>query len=358
MRLGPQQRQASRLIAALLVVLGAGRGLAAPSLDAVVARTVRDNYGALHGCYRKVLAEDRERGGTLFVRVTLGPGDAVKSARAERDELKHDGAVRCILGWVRGWTLRGAATAGVAPGGEITIPLTFKPVPDQFVVQALDAREIPLSGGVARVMLHRGSIGEAPASMVRLEVQQKMDLSATGGDQALVVLSGRGRVTVGRGRGRPLRKGAVAWIPPQAAARVTGQLELLQLFIPAGPEQRLRGGSDGAVSGSGAKTMVVVRGSALDRRAMGHGRFSLRTVYLARGAKVQPERSVAMLGYVVSGTGTARRGSKTVELRKGAGLYFPAGTGCQVRAHRSARLVLLSVPVSLTPSREAGRREK
>jgi len=352
----------------LLLVLPARTASAAPSLDVVVARTVRGNYGALHGCYRKVLAEDRTRGGTLFVRITLGAGDAVKAVRAERDELGNAGATACILGWIRGWTFAGAAASGAGAGSEITVPLTFRPAPDQFLVRAEDARELDNGpGNVARVLLHTGSVGAARASMVLHRVTRAV-FDAVPGDQALYVLFGPGLMQWGRRGSRKLRVGMAVWVPAGVSvvcsARRAGEpMMLLQLFVPGGPEVRYRSRpADRARKQPPARraTPVVVSPlpasvkqriiPRLDRRAMRHTRFSLLEVRLGPGEELRRTRPAEdELCYVVGGSGTATRpSSSSVELAGGSAMYYPPRTPHAVKGAGPMRLIQLLAPA---PSR-------
>lgn len=336
--MGATEPQAPAITVRVLpLVLLSTTAAAAPSLDAVVGRTIRSNYGAIHACYRKVLAEDRRRGGTLFVQVTLGAGDTVKSTRALRDELGHEGATRCILGWIRGWTLRGAAAAGARTGSEITIPLTFRGAPDQFVVRSEDAREVTVGeNGRARVLLHAGSIGGAAASMLLLSTRGRVTLPAVPGAQALYVLSGRGAL-----QGRRLTRGSAAWIPAGVAASLSGTLELLHVHVPGGPEQRLLGKKKGAVVGLARPAKG--RPQVTSRLPLRRGRLTLAVESLAGGARSKVAAGRTALLYLVRGEGIVTRGSERENVREGSALYL-AGRASALTARKKTVLVRVTVP--------------
>ena len=376
--MGSRERQAplTRALPALWfvaalssVVVWPARSGAGPSLDDVVGRAVRRNYGAIHGCYRKVLAEDRARGGTLFVRVVLGGLDAVKSVAVARDELGHAGATRCILGWMRGWTLHGAAAAGARRGSEITIPLTFRGAPEQFVVRREDAPEVSLGpGGTAQPLLHAGSVGGRAGSLTVLSFRGKLTLPAVAADQALVVLSGRARL----GR-RALARGRAAWIPPRHVASVRGAAEVLLFTVPGGPARRLLAGAahQGGVPPVRDKVKLVVGPRRLDARRMGHRRFRLAVERLpARAWARRVAPGTTELLYLVRGDGTATSagtssasagtsvgtsavsGGKQVEpLSEGSAAYLRGGA--EVRGRGKAYLVRVTVPA---PEGHPGRR--
>jgi mannose-6-phosphate isomerase-like protein (cupin superfamily) len=358
---GASERQAA-VVAACLSLLAAPAN-AAPSLDRVVSRAVRSNYQALHGCYRKVLAEDRRRGGTVFVRVTLGPHDAVRTARVERDKLQHAEAVACILSWVRGWTLPGAAAAGAGPGSDITIPLTFRSMPDQFLVRADDARAVQAGPLAARLLLHERNSGARRVSLVQLATKGPASLPAVDSEQLLYVLSGAGRLAWRRGS-RRVAAGMAARVPAGWELRLEGTLELLQAFMPAGPERRYLGQADrGARGRRRAQPPVVVSPrkprsvgpeeqrarveTLFDPRRRG-GTFTSAVLELAAGFHPR-DPAFAQLLYVISaasGAGSARVGSATEDLEPGAALYFPekAAGGVRVRSGRVRALQILLPP--------------
>jgi hypothetical protein len=345
---GPSARKAARLSCAALLVLATGSAAGAPSLDVVVSRAVRDNYGALHGCYRKVLAEDRSRGGTLFVRVTLGPADSVKSAVAERDELKHPVAVDCILGWVRGWTLRGAAAAGAGPGAEITIPLTFRPAPGQVVVRGADAPTVSLSCGTGRLLLHEKSVGVRVASLLQMEVSGTCELPVTGGEQLLLGLSGRGRVDAGRSAPSfTFGPWSVALVPAGVGARLHGKLDLLQLFVPAGGEVAY------GRSNPSRRRRGKIRIARAGTRPVRLGRVVVERASLEPGAR--RGAGAGELVYVISGAGVVTRGGESSAVGQGDGAYLTPGAALEARS--PMRVIVVRVPAaarSRSPIKKGG----
>lgn len=345
--MGPSARQAARLSCAALLVLATGSAAGAPPLDVIVSRAVRDNYGALHGCYRKVLAEDRSRGGTLFVRVTLGAADSVKSAVAERDELKHPVAVTCILGWIRGWTLRGAAAAGAGAGAEITIPLTFRPAPGQVVVRGADAPTVSLSCGTGRLLLHEKSVGVRAASLLHLETSGACELPVTGGEQLLLGLSGRGRVDAGSpAPSFTFGPGSLALVPAGVGVRLHGKLDLLQLFVPAG----------GEVAYGASNPSRRRRGKIRVARARAHP-VRLGQILVERASLKPGGRRVAGAGelvYVISGAGVVTRGGESSAVGQGDGAYRPPGAALEARS--PMRVIVVRVTAS-DPSRSPTTKE-
>jgi mannose-6-phosphate isomerase-like protein (cupin superfamily) len=343
-------------------------------VDAIVAAAVRANYEPVHACYRKVLARERDKGGTVFVRVTLGPHDAVGAAKVEKDELKDPEATACIAGWVRGWTLRGARAAGAGPGAEILIPLTFRGAPSQFAVREEDAPTIPLSETAsARVLLSASSSGARQASLVVLETQGALALPGKQGtDQALYVLSGRGHLdTLARDGGSGLARGGTSfalgagtsvWLPADARASLRGDLHLLQFFVPAGLEADYAPGRR-QVTGAKAQLPVVVQAREartfrldpaaasrvtplLHTQRMVHGRFYLGLLDAPAGSVVREHvhADQAELIYVIAGQARTTVTHTTEEVSPGHGLYIPAGARHTMHVIKNLRVVQLYAP--------------
>ncbi len=350
------------LLALLLVAAPArARG---EDLDAVVSAAVRSNYEALHGCYRKQLARDRSRGGTVFVRVTLGAGDAVQRAKLERDEVKNPEVAACIVGWVKGWTLRGAAAAGAEAGSEVVIPLTFRPAPRQFSVRREDVPELPLEGaGSARPLLTDANAGARLASLTLLAVKGKLALPARAGvDQALYVLSGVGTITVAGRRPVALAAGDAVWLGPEARGSLASGvgLQAVQVFAPAGLEQLYRSKSWPPPT-EGRSSLVVVRARQgkqaagrgglrvtrlLDQARLGHRRLTLG-VLEAPGAATLPEHghaAEAELLYVLEGTATTTAGGTSEPVAAGHALYLPPGVTHEAKLAGRLRALQLFVP--------------
>jgi quercetin dioxygenase-like cupin family protein len=356
------------LLGALLALCAPGiAGAAADELDAIVTATVRSNYEALHGCYRKVLARDRGKGGTLFVRATLGGGDAVRAVKAERDELKSPEAVSCILTWMRGWTFKGAAAAGVDAGSEIIVPLTFRAAPKQFAVRRDDAPALKLGAtGTVRVLISDRSAGARQVSLALLDVEGKLALPAKPGvDQALYVLYGRGTLaTLGTQHPTPsswtLRMGSAVWIPADAKVVIAGTMRLVQVFVPGGLEQEYAAGREPILGARAAVCALVKQGEArpvaqaggkikvtplLHRKRMVHGRFYLGLIEARAGAQLpsHDHPKEAELLYVISGAASATVGGLTEEVAAGAALHSAAG-GHLIRAIKDLRALQIFAP--------------
>jgi mannose-6-phosphate isomerase-like protein (cupin superfamily) len=340
------------------------RGAKIETLDKVVERTVRGNYEALHGCFRRVLAVDRKRGGTLFVKVTMGRGDSVKAAGAERDGLGHREAVRCVLGWVRGWTLHGAGAAGAGQGSEITIPLSFRPSPRQFAIHVEDVAEVPFGQGRVKVLLSERNAGAQRASLVQLRLDGKVRLPGrTGVDQGVLIVSGKGRLehrARGKTRRVALRKGTAAWIPPRAAVTLGGELEALLLYSPGGIERSFVKKSSPPtgelplrpVVAHLARVKPVAAGRAakawplLTARRLRHRRLAVGLLSIEAGIRrvERPSASRAEVLYILEGRAEADLGGLRRSIRAGDAIYLPAGKSLVLKVEQKLTAWRILVP--------------
>lgn len=324
---------------------------AAQTLDQVVGRTVRAHYEILHRCFRKALAENRSRAGTVYLRVTMGKGDAVHSVRSEREELGHAATVACLLGAVKRWSIAGAAAAGADSGSEITIPLTFRPSPKQFVIRSTDASQLQVGKtGSARLLLTKGNVGAAKASMVLLSIRGKLSLPVAPADlsQALVILSGKGQL-----KRKRLEPGTAIWVPPGARAQLSGKMEALQILLPAG-KARAYWTRDRAAPATSAKIQAMrkervrtLAGGALRvTPLLRRGAIYVGLMETEPGQQIRPHAHLTEdeLVYVLAGTGTVALEGRGQKIASGHALYLPAGSSHRLEVSSRMKAVQVFVP--------------
>jgi mannose-6-phosphate isomerase-like protein (cupin superfamily) len=346
------------LVLATTTVAAAG----APELDAVVGRVVRQHYRALHRCYRGALAGDRTRGGTLFVRATLGRADRVVDARVERDELKHAAVAQCVARLVRRWRLEGAASAGADAGSEVVIPVSFQPDPNQFVVRVEDVTPRAIPGGTDQPLLQPANVGAKRATLSLLTVTKTVHLPGQPHDQALFVLRGRGRIRSGSGWRDRIADGTASWIAPGVEVWIHARrrVELLHLTVPAkGAVTSPRRGPPRVTDRRRSPRLLLPGGveviPLLDQRTLGHRRFYLGLLGARRGVKVPRHahsteaellylrrgRGLTTLGHAVSSTG---KGAQTREVGRGQAVYLPAGFEHELEVRQGLWVVQVYAP--------------
>ena len=360
----PRTAVSLALVTLVLAIVPRRAGADADAMDGVVLRAVRGHYEELHGCYRKALARDRGKGGTLFVRATLGAGDAVSAVKVARDEVKVPEVTACVLTWMRGWTLKGATAAGAEAGSELVIPLTFRAAPKQFAVRRDDAPELKLTAtGTVRPLLTAKSAGASQASLALLDVQGKLALPGKPGvDQLLYVLYGRGTVTSLAGSGVwRVRMGSALWVPADAKVVIAGTMRLVQLFVPGGLEAEYAAGREPVLGARPGVVVAVAPGEVkplaleggklkvtplLQSKRVVHARFYLGLLEARTGAELPThvhDKQAEVL-YVISGAATANVDGVSEEVGAGAALYLAAGTRHAMKASKDVRAVQLYAP--------------
>ena len=213
------------VLALSLALLPSSSAVAEPgkSLDKIVGETVRAAYPTLHGCFRKALARDRKRSGTVFIQVTLGREDRVVKAKAVRDELDHLPTTRCLVALVVKWSFPGARMAGADLGSEIVIPLTLKPDDYKYEVNLADVDPGRSGAAVVRPLLTHKSVGSEKANVAHLTLDGKWEARAPAtADLALVILDGEA--------GPGLGAGAALWLPAGTHRELQGKATALLIM--------------------------------------------------------------------------------------------------------------------------------
>ncbi len=328
----------------------------ARTLDDLVGQTILKNYEALHGCFRKALAVSRNKGGTLFLRATLGTEDSVSKVKVERDGLGYRPAVDCILTWVQGWTFEGASSLGLAAGSEVAFPLTFRAAPNQFHIRAEDLEYVRVEQAAeAKVLLQKENVGAIRASMALLSVHGKFELgSKPYVSQGIYVLSGQGWRYQGQRKIRLSAKTAI-YLAAGCKMAISGKINLLQVFVPAGEETKYLAGKapvgmkrcHPVVVNAQKRRPLLFKGKKLkvtplfSSKDIKHAPFYMGLIEIAAGVKLpkHAHQTSAELVFLLDGEGeTSCDGEKQV-LAKDQAAYFADGKGHDLKV--SERIVAL-----------------
>ncbi|MBW2736035.1 MAG: cupin domain-containing protein [Deltaproteobacteria bacterium] len=206
-------------------------GLAHPSaaiargtVGAALRRLVRQEYSALHACYRQILAQDRSRGGTVFVELEAGQDGRVVKARVVRNELEHAGLADCLTTLTRGWRI-----PDLQAQAKVVLPLTFRPDKGQFVVHSADVRRV----GMHSALLNAKNVGITQSSMSLLSVKGSAVVKPHLG-ALWFVLEGRGRLVSKAGWAARLRAGEVV-MPRVGGVRVEAKRRSLLKILTISP---------------------------------------------------------------------------------------------------------------------------
>ncbi|MCK5800405.1 MAG: AgmX/PglI C-terminal domain-containing protein [Deltaproteobacteria bacterium] len=314
----------------LALVVGAPPAFAG-GMGAVVRKAVRGHYRELHACFRKSLAEDRKRGGTVFLKVTLGRHGAVAAVKVARDELGSKRTARCLEARVKGWVFPGAEAVGASAGSDLYLPLTFRGDSTQRAVAAIDAGWPPPAGEGRIALLTAANAGTAGLRLSLIRTRRPLGSLAARG-QIVVLLSGSVRFL-----GRSLKTGLrAAYLSLGSRARMVpqGRVDLLTLDLPAG--------------GTFGKRSVGLRPlSERGRRFRGH-HWAVRSLrLLPRHRRHHYGGKGRVFLYVISGS--AKLGGKVISgaaglvLRRGHAVYFGARQKVWIQATEALRAVEFTV---------------
>lgn len=233
---------------ALAALVGAAASAQAPrDVDTAVGAAVRERYAEIRRCYDLALADDGKKGGTMAVVLSAAAGGRVSSARIVENGVGDARMAECLSR-----TLATMTIAGMKEAAEVAVPLRFDPPKQPYVVRYEDAPARSILGGMgeARVLLDEKTVGVKSASLTVLKLQPGARVSPhmhPGATEVLHVLRGSGCIRGASGRWTALSGGVGLWVARGSAHEfvATGAepLQLLQVYLPGGPEQFLRDAS-------------------------------------------------------------------------------------------------------------------
>ncbi len=172
----------------------------------------------------------------------VAAGDVMIAPVGAHLELRGEGGpLAAVVALVPGGR-EGAARAGALPGRSATLAVRARPPQPSFVVGA-DAAHYPRPGGGARILVEPPAAGGA-VSLGLLELDAGVSVPAhvhARETEALYVLAGGGAMIVA-GAALAVTATSVVQVPAgvEHAFTATAATRALQLYTPAGPEQRFK----------------------------------------------------------------------------------------------------------------------
>ncbi len=324
---------------ALLTLIPSSPALAKTSLDKIVGAVVRKAYPQLHTCFRKALARDRGRSGTIFIQVTLGREDRVNKAKAVRDELDHTPTASCLVAQVIKWRFPGAAAAGAGSGSDVVIPLTLNSDPYQFAVYLPDVDPGKSGAAVVRPLLTGRSVGAQKANVAYLNLDGKWEARAPAGKDLVVVV-------VEGSAGKDLGQGAALYLPAGSRREIQGKASALIIMSAAaggaGKKSRaVKPGKTRKLKGGKLKVTPLV-----GRPGAGTGSTYVGYLEAAAGFKVKPHHhnnSDEQI-FVLSGVGRTTLGDREALMVTGVAANLPAQVGHSMEVLKAMKVVQIYAP--------------
>ncbi|MSP63851.1 MAG: cupin domain-containing protein [Myxococcales bacterium] len=218
---------------------------------------LRAHGGDVHGCYGIALAERAGLSGEVLFRIHVATDGGIIRAEVLKDQVNSGRLTDCLIGAIRRWRvpkLAGSATQ------QLVFPLVFKPEEAAQKPGAKDAGRVvvplaegapgPLPGGKidARVLIDQLTVGKTNASLTRLTLKQGTRLALhqhPASIEIFYVVKGLARIRDGFGGAQEVAEtGDLILHAPGAAHSVEAAplapLDLIQIFVPGGPEQAYR----------------------------------------------------------------------------------------------------------------------
>jgi quercetin dioxygenase-like cupin family protein len=263
--------------------------------------------GDVNRCFERALADTLDVAGTVELAVDVGEEGKVTRAVPLEHTASSPVLLACLQTSATAWTL-----PGVAAGSTVILPLAFEGQMAQFSVKAADAPERgpgQAKGGkgkgkarppgaaafTVKVLVDEATMRARHGSLSLLTVSpaNRIAMHKHPGAEILYVKKGRARILGPKGVApETVAEGAAVFIPggmPHVIENMarTGEVEMLQVFAPPGPERVYRDPTDEA----GRAAFEVIRDAGKAAAPKG-ARMAVETtdkatVYPSGGGKIK-----------------------------------------------------------------------
>ena len=335
--------------------LGDGETPAERAVVAAVEKAVNDNARAMFGCWARGAADNFHLEGQVTLALEVGKDGTGQAVRVVKDTTDDPVVVDCLKQlWMKThWPAEVAGQTIQLP------PVDYHAPAAQYRVRGADAPRHPLgksgpaAASTAQVLLDEDNTGNGSAALTLLEMAPGMTVPMhqhPDSAELIYILSGKARL-LGR-RPRTVAAGDALYIPAGAPHGVENRgkqpVVAVQLYAPAGPEQRFLGRpATGTMPVTGRpaarpRPRVVATRAAhaypgpggtgqvrilFDQKAAGDTASSLEALTLAPGAVVPPHRHPASSEYlyVIEGAGVLTVAGEELALGPGDAVQIPSG---------------------------------
>lgn len=318
-----------------------------------IAGALNEFGPAVHTCWARAAADDYQVSGQVILDLAIQEDGAAKVSLTT-DEVQDETLSECLVAL---WSAYRWPASFVA-GDRIQLPPFEFVAPDaQYVVASehVAALGAPGASVQAQLVLHKANTGNEAASLIRLRYRAgaKVALHTHGSAQIFFVLAGEGLVT-GIGADQKVAAGSAVYVPGGTihgfAQQGDTEVELLQFYVPGGPEARFGEGTEasdtvlatGKVPKRGSRPLVravseagvyrILDGKAevrilFDAASTGQEGAYLGAMTAQPGAVVPLHRHSASSEYlfVIEGEGEMSVAGKAIPVRAGDGIQIPPG---------------------------------
>ena len=334
-------------------------------------------HGAdVHGCYGVALAGRPGLRGEVLLRMWVMPGGAVERVDVLKDSVDNGTLTGCLQDSIRKWRVPELAGGDVQ---QIVFPLAFKPddakpeankgklaaAPNndiRYVVPLSDGKPGPLPGGKleVRVLVDESFVGPTRGALSRVTIKPSARIALhqhPTATEVLYVIRGMARVRSADNPAPAIAEAGdiiycPAGLPHSIESAPLAQLELVQLFVPPGPQhvyldpsargatvavQKKKGGTSQGGAGdpkiikAGAVKPYPILGGkgevALYLDGTGGAPGSVQRLEAEAGAKVPPHKHDTSdeILYILSGRGQMTVAGQTLPVTAGDAVHLPLG---------------------------------
>jgi len=362
-------------------------------MSRVLQSALEKHGGDVNRCFEKALADTLDVSGKVELSVDVGEEGKVTRVVALDGAATSPVLIDCLQESTATWSL-----AGVAAGSTVIVPLSFEGQSAQFSIKVADAPERGPGApgkGKAKVKIKPGAMPtfsvkvlvdeatmrarQASLSLLTIAPANRIAMHRHPGAELLYVKKGRARVLGPSGVAPELlAEGSAVYIPPGMPHVIenmvrSAPVEILQSFIPLGPERVYRDPTDEkgraafevirdprkAVVPAGAK-LVVASADKVAPRSLAGGQIKARVLFdeastgakagvslveFSPGAKIarHTHEASAEIIYILAGAGEVEIGSEKINFGPDQVIHIPENQPHAVKFHGSERTVALQI---------------
>lgn len=321
-----------------------------------IEQAVNQLSPAIHQCWARAAADDYRLAGVVVLAVRVGAGGKTEDVRPVEDSPKDPVLVACLTElWKKyTWPLE-----AIQVGETVQLPMEFGAPEAQYTVSSAHVAPRPLGGegpaaaSKAQVLLHADNTGNDAGALSLLELAPGLNIPLhrhPASIEVVYLLSGHGLMVDISARERPVGPGDAVYIARGTAHGLKNSgrepLVAVQLYAPAGPEQRFLGkppvgtepiGLDETLRRAGARPVIrATRARRGDKLAAGKGKrtslFDPGQVFLGAldgqpgmELKVEADGGGSWFWYVLEGGGVLTINGQDTPVAAGDAVQIPSG---------------------------------
>jgi quercetin dioxygenase-like cupin family protein len=321
-----------------------------------IEQAVNQLSPAIHQCWARAAADDYRLSGVVVLAVRVGPGGKAEDVKPVEDSPRDPVLSECLTELWKKYTW---PVDAIQVGETVQLPMEFGAPEAQYTVSSAHVAPRPLgaegpaAASKAQVVLHADNTGNDAGALSLLELAPGLNIPLhrhPDSIEVVYVLSGHGLMIDITAKERPVGPGDAAYIARGTAHGLKNSgrepLVAVQLYSPAGPEQRFLGkppvgtepiGLDETLKRKGARPVIrATRAGRGEKLAAGKGKrtslFDPAQVYLGAldgqpnmELKAEADGGGSWFWYVLEGGGVLTINGQDTPVAAGDAIQIPSG---------------------------------